>query len=224
MAATDPEEKVRALARTLERQAGKVEALEKLVRQLATDITHRAQANPDADPAPITAPAPAPAVAGEGTAAPAAMVSWLLVEDPASAVAAVAALIEWVDRVYLRYPDAHLSTCWLWHPEVVEELWWLRGAHLDAYDPKFGSWLRVGDWHDRQRPGVIRRIAKVVMCELMLHQPGQRESHPPLTAPLAAFGNEVATAWATNGNRAPEPNLIQLVEAKAYFLAVLGRH
>ncbi len=33
-------------------------------------------------------------------------------------------------------PTPWLSSCWLWHPEVIEELWWLRVAHADAYDPE----------------------------------------------------------------------------------------
>ena len=75
-----------------------------------------------------------------------------------------------MDAVYLRYRDADCPSCWLWHPEVVEELWWLRQAHADAYHPETGSWLRVGDWHDRQRPGVVRRLVRAVgSCELALH-------------------------------------------------------
>jgi hypothetical protein len=39
-------------------------------------------------------------------------------------------LVAWLGRVYLRYADAArtLPACWLWHPEVVEELVWLRAT------------------------------------------------------------------------------------------------
>lgn len=42
----------------------------------------------------------------------------------------LADLIRWVGTVHLRYADAatELPECWLWHPEVVEELLWLMQA------------------------------------------------------------------------------------------------
>ena len=44
-------------------------------------------------------------------------------------------LTRWLDDIYLRYADAArtLPECWLWHPEVVEELIWLMHAWLAAY-------------------------------------------------------------------------------------------
>src|SRR6266516_3913359 len=55
----------------------------------------------------------------------------------------------WVAGVYLRYSDARLPDCWLWHPDVVEELLWLHAAWIAAYDPDAPVGA-VGDWHDRQ--------------------------------------------------------------------------
>ena len=37
--------------------------------------------------------------------------------------------------MYLRYPDAFLPSCWLWHPPLIEELRWLRATHREAYHP-----------------------------------------------------------------------------------------
>src|SRR6266498_1003929 len=44
----------------------------------------------------------------------------------------------WVGAVYLRYSDAvsAFPDCWMWHPDVVEELLWLHRAWLSAYDPE----------------------------------------------------------------------------------------
>ncbi len=89
-------------------------------------------------------------------------------------------LAGWVGGIYLRYPDAAqtLPECWLWHPEVVEELLWLHTAWLAAYRPGAAS-TAVGDWHDRQRPGVARRIRDYAgICSLEQHQPGA-ERHTP---------------------------------------------
>ena len=97
--------------------------------------------------------APASPAAGDG---PAPVRSWLAVDDPDQAVKDLGDLVEWVDRFYVRFSRAQLSSCWMWHPDVVEELWCLRGAHAEAFHPETGSWLRVGDWLDRQRPGVER--------------------------------------------------------------------
>ena len=94
----------------------------------------------------------------------------------------------WLRRVYLRYADAALPSCWLWHPDVVEELWWLRQAHAEAFHPQTGSWRAVGDWHDRQRPNLVRRLRPLVnKCELSLHVPGSRTAAGP-SADRAARG------------------------------------
>ena len=75
--------------------------------------------------------------------------------------------------VYLRYPDAALPACWLWHPRRRRGAVVAAHAHADAYHPTTGSWQRVGDWHDRHRPGVAKRVlAAVGTCELALHRDG----------------------------------------------------
>ncbi|MDN5854992.1 MAG: relaxase domain-containing protein, partial [Actinomycetia bacterium] len=87
-------------------------------------------------------------------------------------------------------------------PAIVEELWWLRCAHADAYSDDAGSWLRVGDWHDRQRPGVARRVRAVLgTCQLSRHTPHRDRPGsvtPPPATPLAGHAAAIAAAWATD--------------------------
>ena len=154
------------------------------------------------------------------------MRSWLLADDPDQAADDLADLTTWVWRVYLWWPEAWLSSCWLWHPEVVEELWWLRVAHADAYDPETGSSLRVADWHDRLRPGVVRRVRAVVgKCELNRHIPFNGrpvEVTPPGPPALARHAATVAAVWCAGAGldviRAPgpDPTAEQLAEASAF--------
>lgn len=107
-------------------------------------------------------------------------------------------LAGWLAEVYLRFPGADLPSCWAWHPAVVEELWWLRGAHIDAYTGKAGSWAKVGDWHDRFRPGVVRRVTGWIgTCELARHDHGRgdRADQGVPAVPLAVHLPDVAGAW-----------------------------
>jgi hypothetical protein len=193
-----PDPTVVALGRAVERAVGRIEELDGIVRQLATDV--HTLASRLAGPPPDTAEEDEPP----------AVRSWLLADDPEQAAADVADLAAWLADVYLRYPDTALSSCWLWHPDVIEELWWLRRAHADAYDPESGTWLRVGDWHDRQRPGVVRRVRAVLgKCDLSRHasQHGRPAAvSAPSVVPLAAHATEIATAWATpSPSGAPRP-------------------
>ncbi len=226
-AAGDPDPRVLAMARAFDRTRRKVEGLDTHVAQLAADVTRlagvlTAQRPPSRDGRPDSnPPGSAPDQNGDdGPGAVPAVRSWLLADDPAQAVTDLADLVEWLDRVYLRYPGAELSACWLWHPHVIEELWWLRRAHADAYHPKDGSWLRVGDWHDRQRPAVVKRVRDVVgSCDLTLHAPSKPHGQPPAVAPLAAHAAQIAAAWATGGTR-PEPTAEQISEGAAHFQAL----
>ena len=198
-----PDKRVLAMVRTFDRTGRKVDALDRHVTQLAADLTRLVGVVTAARP-PHTPGRPAddhgddkpgdekgdeekgqvgPVKGGRGKAGPAVVRSWLLAADPEQAVTDLADLIEWLDRVYLRYPNTDLSACWLWHPHVIEELWWLRKAHAAAYHRKDGSWLRVGDWHDRQRPAVVRRVRETVAkCDLSLHAPTKPHGQPPAVA------------------------------------------
>lgn len=186
------------LGREVERLARRQGELEGLVQRLAEDIA--------------TCAPPA-----GGDEEPSGLRPWLTADDPERARTDLAELARWVGLVYLRYEDAVLPSCWAWHPGVVEELWWLRHAHTDAFDGPRASWREVGDWHDRYRPGVVARIrAAVGGCELSRHAPGgdRAAPHPPPGAPLAAHLDAVATQWADQA-AAPEPTEEQLTQAQA---------
>ncbi|MGQ0843479.1 MAG: hypothetical protein ACT4QF_05035 [Sporichthyaceae bacterium] len=137
--------------------------------------------------------------------------TWLDFPDKASdptaprrAPAVLGDLLAWTQKVFLRYPDGAtaLPECWPWHPDVVEELLWLRAAWAAAYRGPSASVLQAGDWHDRCRPGVVRRIrAAAGTCSPENHRPGQSTaaaSPPPHVI-------EAAAAWWTTDRDAPAP-------------------
>ena len=109
---------------------------------------------------------------------------------------APADLAAWLERVFLRYPDGaqHLPECWLWHPDVVEELTWLRLAWTLVYHPELGTPLMVGDWHDRYRPGVVRRIReRAGTCSLERHREEAVGAEP--VVPLVEAVDLIARWW-----------------------------
>jgi hypothetical protein len=138
-------------------------------------------------------------------ARPTAPVSWIAFEeevfDPAAPMAArshLAGLADWLDGVFLRYPDGSpsLPDCWLWHPDVVEELTWLREAWVQAYRGPSASAGAAGDWHDRQRPGVARRIKVVAgTCSLENHELGPARDRSQRRAPLTGCVGRIADWW-----------------------------
>ena len=241
-------DQARALARAVDRNARKTTELNEQVRRLGEDVARLVAlvTTPPLFPAPVSPGDQPPAgesagPAGEvpvgGSSRPAGsgeveadggfgqpvVWSWLLMSDPDMAVTVMADLVRWLDQVYLRFPGAELGACWLWHPHVIEELLWLRSAHAEGYDPEAGSWLRVGDWHDRQRPGVVRRIKEALgKCDLSLHAPGRPHGHAPAVAPLVAHAAQVAQQWATTSTR-PAPSVEQLAEAADYGQALHRR-
>lgn len=132
--------------------------------------------------------------------------SWLtLPADTDIAATVLADLIGWLALVYLRYSDTGrgLPDCWLWHPDVIEELVWLRHAWYDAYQSRDASVRAAGDWHDRLRPGVARRIAaSTKTCSLESHLPDRATGPTPV--PLAEHTDPIA-AWWTNRRTEPGP-------------------
>jgi hypothetical protein len=132
-------------------------------------------------------------------------------------------LVSWMGRVYLRYADAArtLPACWLWHPEVVEELVWLRAAWLAAYHNPDAVISQAADWHDRLRPGVVRRVKDYAgLCSVENHQPardGDAPSHAGLAGvPLVGAAGLIAAWWATRRDRpAPAPTAMHVAEAAA---------
>ena len=139
--------------------------------------------------------------------------SWLLLPaDPALAAQVLDELAGWLGAVYLRYPDgaAHLPECWAWHPDVVEELLWLMHAWAAAYQGAQASVGLVGDWHDRQRPGVVRRIRQAAgACSFENHQVRPGWDHLTGAAPIVPGVDHVGSIaewWATGREQpAPEP-------------------
>lgn len=139
--------------------------------------------------------------------------SWLSAPaDPAGLGELLDGLCAWLHVVLLRYPDAvvALPECWLYHPDVVEELVWLMHAWLDAYQGQTASVQAAGDWHDRQRPGVVRRIkAQAGSCSLLRHvtRP-DRDQRPAGAVPVPGTDAvaSIADWWAQRRDEpAPEP-------------------
>jgi hypothetical protein len=145
--------------------------------------------------------------------------SWLdLPTEVDTAYAVLGELLAWMQVVYLRYPDAAagLPDCWLWHPDVVEELLWLMQSWLAAYRDDKAPVSLAGDWHDRYRPGVVRRITTTTgRCSLENHQPREGQALPGgPTVPVAGAAEQIATWWATTRtDPAPEPDEWHLATA-----------
>ena len=139
--------------------------------------------------------------------------SWMLAPaDPAHAAETLRELCGWMSAVYLRYSDAAsgLPECWFWHPDVVEELLWLMHAWSGAYQGAGASVQLVADWHDRQRPGVVRRIrgyAGSCSNEAHLIRSGwTRVASGAPTLPEDRDLDAAAAWWGTDRDRpAPEP-------------------
>jgi hypothetical protein len=120
----------------------------------------------------------------------------------------------WVAGIYLAYSDARsLPSCWMWHPDIVEELLWLHLAWLAAHSPDAPS-SAVGDWHDRQRPGVVRRVnGYASACSLGAHRPGG-DRHTPIPRTVTDASAMIAGWWSTGRDQpAPEPTEDQLAAA-----------
>lgn len=143
--------------------------------------------------------------------------SWLAhATDPDQAARALGELTQWVGEVYLRYPVAarELSDCWLWHPDVIEELAWLHLAWQLAYGEHTGTVTAVGDWHDRYRPGVVARIRTATrVCALQEHTGSGRPTGTS-TAPSIGSVPSLATWWASaRDQQPPAPTPADLDEA-----------
>ncbi|MDQ6874945.1 MAG: hypothetical protein M3042_07805 [Actinomycetota bacterium] len=175
--------------------ATRIDNVADLVAKLAQDLANRKEAAPE-EPA-----------------------TWLaFVDGITHARRLLTGLADWMGEVYLRYGDAALALpdCWLWHPDVVEELLWLRQAWQAAYHGDGASISRVGDWHDRQRPGVVRRIKSTASsCSIENHQPSNGCIGAP-TAPIVGATEVVAAWWAARRSEAPPaPTPEQLAAASA---------
>jgi hypothetical protein len=135
--------------------------------------------------------------------------------EPADAAGLLDQLAEWMHGIFLRYTDAAraLPVCWLWHPDVVEELLWLRASWWAAYRTDGGTVQLAADWHDRHRPGVVRRIRDYAgTCSLETHLPAaDPDQHGPAVVPLADAADDIAGWWTLARDQpAPAPTPDQL--------------
>ncbi|SDH02796.1 hypothetical protein [Pseudonocardia oroxyli] len=177
---------VDGLRRVVQPLHGRVEDLAQLVARLSDSVARRS-----------SSPAP----------------SWLLAPADQTEVGTLLDdLVVWLGAVYLRYGDSTqgFPDCWCWHPDVVEELLWLMHAWSAAYQGDGASVALAGDWHERLRPGVVRRIHKYAgLCSGDNHRarPGwtQVDSAPP-EVPNADAVAGIARWWGTDRDgEAPEP-------------------
>jgi len=203
MASVDPAKQAAALAGELDRQGRRITTLENqasdaqgAIQSLARDVATLAS---------YVAPG------GDKT-----LRSWLLTTNPELAGEDLKALAQWLDAVWLRYPDAVLPSCWAWHPALVEELHVLRLAHVEAFDPQRGTIAKAADWHDRLRPHAAARISATYRrCDLTRHAPGGPAHQSAPAVPLTGHLRTTAQAWATS-ETTPTPTPDQLHEAHAY--------
>lgn len=171
------------------------------VAGIADELARLAASSDDSDPAP----------------------SWLWPAEPMSpddAASVLTQLVRWARRVYVRYSDGALPECWLWHPDVIEELTWLRAAWQAAYLGPMASAQRAGDWHDRQRPGVVRRVGTAAgACSLQEHF----DPPAPAVVPVADAATAIAAWWADPATPMPAPTGEQIRAADAAHRAPAGR-
>jgi hypothetical protein len=193
---------VAGLARSVESLTRDVAAMKKGLQQTATaaEVTRLARIVTELGEVLTQAPARR----GDGKAAetsPAEGVrSWLrLAEDQAAVEQVLSELLPWMQTTYLRYGDAReaLPPCWLWHPEIVEELLWLMDAWTAAYQGPDASNKLVGDWHDRQRPGVTKRVAAYAPgCDALgLTGPAAAEHAKPTVEAATTAEQSTAPVW-----------------------------
>lgn len=185
--AREVEELRRALA-PLTGMADRVDELAGLVAKVA-DVVAAMSARP--------APTPAP--------------SWLMAPaDEALIREVLDELTGWLRAIFLRYPDGAnaLPECWLYHPDVVEELLWLMQAWCAAYQGPAASVALAGDWHDRARPGVVRRIRlSAGSCSIERHQTRHEWNQRPAGAVEVPglHGVDVLARWWADARDEPAP-------------------
>jgi hypothetical protein len=192
--------------------AREVEAMRRAMRQVATaaELARLAEV--------VTELGETTTAASRARQQPDPVPSWLVLPTTLADTSAVLTDLRlWLGDVYLRYADAArgLPECWLWHPEIVEELVWLMYAWLAAYRDDEASVRAAGDWHDRLRPGVVRRISDYAgTCSLELHLPGRATGAPHV--PVADAVDAIAKWWAEGRDKpGPEPTNDQMVAAAA---------
>ncbi len=130
--------------------------------------------------------------------------TWLGYEgDTETAERILTHLNHWITDIYCRYTDiTDHPGCWIYHPDMVEELLWLYNAWLHAYSARARPDDR-GAWHDRQRLGVAHRITTSYARAC------RHDHHPQPPTPEAI--RDVAQWWTTARHQPPpEPTGQQL--------------
>jgi hypothetical protein len=125
--------------------------------------------------------------------------------DPAETADRLSELGEWVAAVYLQYPLAarDLPDCWMWHPDVVEELAWLYQSWQAAYNGETGTVAAAADWHDRYRPGAVARIRVAVrVCSLENHT-GTNRKPGVFDIPSVGSIDAIAEWWSAGREHQP---------------------
>jgi hypothetical protein len=217
---------VAGLARSVEALTRDVQALKGGMRQTASaaEVTRLARIVTELGEVLTQAPARRGKASSADASEAEAVRSWLtLAEDQAAVEQVLSELLPWMQTVYLRYGDAReaLPPCWLWHPEIVEELLWLMDAWTAAYQGPDASNRLVGDWHDRQRPGVARRSGGYAPgCDALTHR--DDAGQPAVTVPLATDADPFVTWWATGrDNHGPAPTPEQIKAGRRGGLAAV---
>lgn len=181
-----PDPAMVALAREVERLTARVAELE----TVATDALRQAESAQRVLPEladRIAAVKPSVAPSANAGASPS---SWLAERERADAKA----LVAWINRVLIHYPGMgqSLGVCWPFHSWIVEELFALHAAWVEAYQSERASGSKVVDWHDRMRPSVAGRIGAVASgCSVEAHRPGGR-MHTEL---IAGDCSSLAETW-----------------------------
>lgn len=171
--ATTPEQQAVALGRLLEEQARTITALkEEIERRFnaqAGDVAELRRESGQAARTSTRALALISDVAehlGEDQADEQRVlpVNLLAAGDSDATAGVLAELRDWLRAVYMRYegsgdqPAPYLSDCWAWHPGAVTELHACYRMWLAAFEGARASDQAVADWHDRYRPGTVRRV------------------------------------------------------------------
>jgi hypothetical protein len=136
----------------------------------------------------------------------------LMPEDRDAALEALRELRDWLRAVYVRYEGGGdqaapvLSDCWAWHTGAVTELYVLHRMWFAAYQGPRASDQLVADWHDRYRPGTVRRVnAALKECRPEKHVDRMRYRPP------GVHGDELLDDLADwmvtgeHGRKAPPP-------------------
>ncbi|GAB2580316.1 hypothetical protein [Kribbella endophytica] len=192
---------VAGLARTVEALSRDVQAMKGGLRNVASagELTRLAKVVTELGEVLTQAPAKRTSSGADTDEAAPAVRSWLvLAEDEAAVQTVLSELLPWLQTVYLRYKDGResLPVCWLWHPEIVEELLWLMDAWTAAFHGQEASLKLAGDWHDRQRPGVAKRVTGYGEgCSVLAHR--EHAGQPAVTVPLMNDADPFVTWWAT---------------------------